>query len=208
MRAPQGELSRQQQKAATRKALLEAARVCFGERGFDATTIGHIAGKAGVAPGTIYVHFSAKEALADELLDQFNQEIAETLEPVLQDINQEPLRTTVKRVADAFFDLWEREADFVRVYVERSKQGVGNSALAGGVNPQMTRALGQILAGSKKTICGPISWELVVHGVLAMWLRIGLQYLFVDSVKRDDAIATLVEMTVGALSPLLEIDNE
>lgn len=49
--------------AATRQRLLQAALELFTTVGFRATTTPEIAARAGVAEGTIYRHFSGKEAL-------------------------------------------------------------------------------------------------------------------------------------------------
>lgn len=60
------------QKAATRLRVLEAARAQLERDGFDATTIRSVAAEAGVAPGTVLLHFPDKRdllhaALFDEL---------------------------------------------------------------------------------------------------------------------------------------------
>lgn len=43
--------------------LFEAAFACFGERGFDRTTMEDIAARAGVARATLYYHFRGKDEL-------------------------------------------------------------------------------------------------------------------------------------------------
>lgn len=50
---------------ATRMALLEAALVLFGERGFEGTSTRDIAGLAGCNQGLISFHFGGKEGLYD-----------------------------------------------------------------------------------------------------------------------------------------------
>lgn len=45
------------------EAILEAATSLFAKKGFDQTTVSEIAGKAGVANGTIIYHFKSKENL-------------------------------------------------------------------------------------------------------------------------------------------------
>lgn len=46
-----------------RENILNAAFDTFGELGYEATKIKHIADKAGVAPGTVYTYFDNKEDL-------------------------------------------------------------------------------------------------------------------------------------------------
>ncbi len=57
-RTPKTERGRQ-----TRTRLLDAAAVEFGDLGYRDASISSITGRAGVALGTFYVHFSSKEAV-------------------------------------------------------------------------------------------------------------------------------------------------
>ena len=52
---------RQQQAAATQEQLLDAARAVFGERGYQATTVGAITTRANTAHGTFYLYFRNKQ---------------------------------------------------------------------------------------------------------------------------------------------------
>lgn len=54
---------RERKKAATRKAISDAATLLFLERGFDAVSIREIAEAADVSPTTVFAHFPQKEAL-------------------------------------------------------------------------------------------------------------------------------------------------
>ena len=56
------------QSAARRDAILEAALDEFSARGFAAARLDDVAQRAGVAKGTIYVHFRDKEELFQELV--------------------------------------------------------------------------------------------------------------------------------------------
>lgn len=60
--------TRQEKTAATRSAILAAALDEFSVRGFAATRLDDVARCAGVAKGTIYVHFRDKESLFEELV--------------------------------------------------------------------------------------------------------------------------------------------
>lgn len=61
---------RAQRKAETRAAILAAARELFAERGYDATTTRAIAARAGVAAGTVFVHFPNKVDLVVAALEE------------------------------------------------------------------------------------------------------------------------------------------
>jgi AcrR family transcriptional regulator len=60
---------RRRQAAATRTAILEAARRLFAERGYEATTIAAVAEAAGVAVQTVYLVFGSKRAILSALVD-------------------------------------------------------------------------------------------------------------------------------------------
>lgn len=59
---------RQQQKQATRQIIRETAKQFFIAHGFEATTSRQIAKQAGVATGTIFVHFPNKQAILMDIL--------------------------------------------------------------------------------------------------------------------------------------------
>jgi AcrR family transcriptional regulator len=92
--------SRAQKTAARREAILAAALDEFSARGFAATRLEDVARRAGVAKGTIYLHFAEKEALFQEL-------VRTMLGPVVASIDQLrttdlPIRTVLERFADLF----------------------------------------------------------------------------------------------------------
>jgi AcrR family transcriptional regulator len=60
--------SRVQRAADRRQAIIEAALDEFIARGYAATRLDDVAQRAGVAKGTIYLHFKDKEALFQELV--------------------------------------------------------------------------------------------------------------------------------------------
>lgn len=61
---------REEGKRRTRAALLGAARSVIREKGFPATTARDVAARAGVAVGTVFVHFPTMGALAETLVDE------------------------------------------------------------------------------------------------------------------------------------------
>jgi AcrR family transcriptional regulator len=53
-----------------RDQILDGARRCFLERGFDATSMNDITSQSGVSKGTLYVYFEDKEDLIGALIDR------------------------------------------------------------------------------------------------------------------------------------------
>src|SRR5579871_2425618 len=89
--------------AARREAILGAALDEFSARGFAAARLDDVAKRAGVAKGTIYLHFRDKEALFQEIVRSVMGPFVGTVEGVFaSDI---PLRT----LADHMVELFSRE---------------------------------------------------------------------------------------------------
>jgi AcrR family transcriptional regulator len=73
------ETGRRRDAAATKAALLDAARGLFIERGFDHTTVRDIATRAGVNQALLFRYFGSKEALfRDAMTSQSQDFLAET----------------------------------------------------------------------------------------------------------------------------------
>src|SRR6267154_2022527 len=60
--------NRAERAAERREAIIEAALDEFIARGFTATRLDDVAKRAGVAKGTIYLHFKDKESMFEELI--------------------------------------------------------------------------------------------------------------------------------------------
>jgi AcrR family transcriptional regulator len=65
------------QGAATRDALLGAARELFGTRGYAATSTDDIVQRAGVTKGALYHHYSGKEAIFRAVVEQVQQDASD-----------------------------------------------------------------------------------------------------------------------------------
>ncbi len=79
-RAGQGGANARTQKErteATRAALLRAARACFGQAGFHATSTIDLVAAASVTRGALYHHFADKEALFAVLAREVAQEVSD-----------------------------------------------------------------------------------------------------------------------------------
>ena len=72
VRVPQQARSRR-----TRERILEAAGGCFDELGYDETTTGEIARRAGLAVGSVYDYFRDKRAILLEILHDTTEQMAD-----------------------------------------------------------------------------------------------------------------------------------
>lgn len=64
---------------ATRRKLLDAAELEFGEKGFHAASISSITRRAGVGQGTFYLYFPSKEEILRELVRTMGRELRHSL---------------------------------------------------------------------------------------------------------------------------------
>jgi AcrR family transcriptional regulator len=84
--------ARRRDKAATKQALLEAARQVFAARGFDAATTRDVAAKAGANEQLIQRYFGGKAGLLIAILERFGSEeqrCAGTLPPAQDSVEAE-----------------------------------------------------------------------------------------------------------------------
>ena len=84
--------NRAEKSEARRQAIVAAALDEFCARGFAATRIEDVAARAGVAKGTIYLHFDDKQALFREIVTTMLVPLVATLEAPPPDI---PLRDVI-----------------------------------------------------------------------------------------------------------------
>jgi AcrR family transcriptional regulator len=110
-------LSRAERAAERRAAIVAAAFDEFVARGFAATRLDDVAKRAGVAKGTIYLHFKDKEALFEEL-------IRSAIVPVLDRITTPPpLGGSIRDVVEGFAKIFiqevagTRRSDIIRLIV-------------------------------------------------------------------------------------------
>ncbi len=68
----------------TRRAILDAARSEFGERGFHEASISGITRRAGVALGSFYTYFDSKDALFRALVRDMSDQVRDHVAPALQ----------------------------------------------------------------------------------------------------------------------------
>lgn len=90
--------------SATRKKLNRCALDLFVVKGVSATTIKDIAGKAGIAEGTLYRHYTSKEELATSLFVTSYEKITAELKEIAgaSDKISEQLKNIVELICDHF----------------------------------------------------------------------------------------------------------
>jgi len=72
-------LSRAAQGAATRAALVAAARDIFGQKGYSDTALDEVVAEAGVTKGALYHHFGGKEDLFAAVYEQVSHDVSDAV---------------------------------------------------------------------------------------------------------------------------------
>lgn len=112
--------TRADQKADTRAALLDAGRACFAEAGFDGTTLAQVAKRAGVAVGTVYVHFPDKATLLTHAL---HDDLDAVLAKARRTLPKTGARAKLLHFARALYAHYATDLPLSRVLVKESVFG-------------------------------------------------------------------------------------
>jgi AcrR family transcriptional regulator len=153
-------------KASTRRLVLDAAYDLFEERGYDQATMRELAGRAGVALGTIFAHFPDKPSL---LVAAFETDIARVIEAGFATLPQADLPAQLLHLAGALYAFYARRPRLSRALVENTifMEGPGASALAAQVQSFLGR-VSQLFAAAQAR--GEVRRDLSPgDGALVFW---------------------------------------
>ena len=160
-----GQRTQAERRAATRRALLDAARSMFAEKGYHGAAAEEIVRRAGVTRGALYHHYEDKKdlfrAVVDEMEGEIDEEIeaAERAQPDLPEAVMAGYRAFVDAVLDPemrrtfFLDGpsvlgWEwREID-ARHAVGKIEEGLEALIAEGFVEPQPVGPLARLINGT------------------------------------------------------------
>lgn len=107
-------------KSARRTELLGLAANLFAERGLRATTVRDIADAAGILSGSLYHHFDSKEAMVDEILRGFLDDLfGRYREIVAAGI---PARDTLEALVIASYESFDQFHAAVAIYQAEAKR--------------------------------------------------------------------------------------
>lgn len=96
-----------------RNALIEAACELFTTEGYENTTIAHVARKAGVAVGTVYLYFKNKSDLLSAVKGMWEQEVLGSL--VRPELSSIPFHLRARPMIEATFDICARHTNMVQL---------------------------------------------------------------------------------------------
>lgn len=163
---------KQQQSEQTKKRIVEAARMLFGQKGYKATSIEDIVSATGSSKGNLYYHFKSKEGLFLYLLDEWDREweekwrqkeplyntTIEKLYGVAELLVHDDLNHPLTKAADEFFkseeqntEVEERVAEMVERHLRWNRrliqQGIDSGEFKPGSSEEHAVVLESLLMG-------------------------------------------------------------
>lgn len=120
-------------KAFKREAILQAARKVFGRDGLDAATLRAIAAAAGIAVGTVYLHYPSKEALYADMLAA---SLSDLLKALREAVAKVPAEQQLMAGALAFYRFYRERPDdlYLGLYLAQGLRPIG-------LTPELDRLL-------------------------------------------------------------------
>jgi AcrR family transcriptional regulator len=153
-----------ERRAATRRALLDAARSVFAERGYHEAAAEEIVRRAGLTRGALYHHFEDKKDLFRAVVDEMEGEIDEEIEEAesaasgLPEAVMAGYRAFIDAVLDPemrrtfFLDGpsvlgWEWHQIDARHAVGKIEEGLESLIAEGFMEPQPIKAMARLING-------------------------------------------------------------
>lgn len=178
-------------KQFTRQRMLDAALLCFRERGYQDTTIERIVELAGTTVPTFYRHFQSKSDLLYPLLDHLTEEVGTTLRAL--DALDVRNRKEVRHWLDSYMVMWGRVHKLCAAHWEavNLNEAYAQQLMDDGID--CAEVMEKILAGMAEQAQGVFK------------LRLGLMIMFLDrmalivSVERSAARARQILDEVGTM---------
>jgi AcrR family transcriptional regulator len=181
-----------------REQILDAALLCFGRKGFHATTMRDICDEAGASPGAVYRYFKSKA----EFIDAVTAQYADRLHDLVRQVNEtsRDAKEGLQRIGQHYYGLFHEPEffDLARADAELHAQTLRSEELQR-VAQRMLGSTREAFSALIEQVPGPESYtgqiaaETVANLVISLWF--GLQYTkAVDPEHVDtDAVFALLQ---------------
>jgi AcrR family transcriptional regulator len=193
-----------------RREILESATELFRDRGFDLTTVQAIAGRAGVAAGTVYLYYPSKEAILLAIQEHFESGLLDRFAEIAQDVLAEEAasgedvsyREVVERLVDGIVGYGlERRAVCQILARHAARAGISSEdpLLAGGLTEMLARVIRE---GVRLGYIHTSDPEMAAYLLnLAAVTGIGHAIAFEDDAMVARVVRQAKELYIKALAP-------
>ena len=193
-----------------RREILEAATELFGRHGYDATTVQAIAARAGVAAGTVYLHFPSKEAILDALRGDFEAGLLDRVAAVATAVLAEEAASgeivsyeeVVERLIDGMvaYSLDNRSATEVLAQHKGRVVGMADPIrFESGLNDVLSRVIAEGIRLSYVHTSDPEMTAYLLN--LAAATAVGNAIAFHDEEMLERVVAQTKELYIKGLAP-------
>jgi len=162
---------RDDQKAATRERVLEAARDLFNEVGYDETTIRAIAERAGVSVGSVFTTFASKAEVLSHVMEHRLSELYAEFDRVIPFLRG----STADRLSSIFAIHYEFETRRVKLFLAHVAASYNPNNDPGvtpyGRNPRLNQMLLDVMEDGvrKGEVRGDLDLPLIVDTLKAAY---------------------------------------
>lgn len=184
---------RERQKAETRECLYRAALKLFAERGLAATTVEDITKAAGVAKGTFFNHFRAKEEVFSVFIEIQVAKVASAVQNARQarDSTKAVLHQLFRRLAEEF----GRDATLTRallssIFLNETAREVMAQGMA-----RARQALTKVIAPGQER--GDIRTDRKADAIALAFQRAMLGTVVVWAVRAEGRLSSRLDVSFG-----------
>ena len=174
-----------------RDDILKAARAVFKQSGYEKAHVEEIARRAGVAKGTVYLYFPSKWAILDALCDQYQEMMAEAIEPALKNPDS---FLAIKDAMHAALELASRERDLLKLLDLRLGLAGGGRAIE---NPRGQELMRQFmhdrLIGGDIQDYDPVIASELTSGFVQWITKVCLLWKHVDVKLYEDIAVRMLQ---------------
>ncbi len=181
-------LTRKEQQARTRSALLQSATRVLAEKGLHRASIDDITSDAGFTKGAFYANFKSKEELFLVMLDEHFAERLAAVERLAS--GEEALAQRAARAGQDFTDALRGNEEWCRLFLEFTSHATRHDGFRKEFKARTDALRGQIAAiySQRAAEVGfepPISPELIARMVFSMAHGVAIDQLLDDETPED-----------------------
>lgn len=182
---------------ATRDRILNSAKKCFLEYGFQAAPLRKIAKDAGFTSGALYGYFDSKEALFYAITDPIAERLIKKLNEIKEEMDKIPDQDRLRQMGSAYYhhipeivELLLSDRDAVKLIVMGSR-GTRYEAFVETIASRNTANIGNAVKKSKENHIEGIQEEILA---ILMEEYIATLFRLVTSDRDKEMIINCMEM--------------
>uniref|UniRef100_S0DEZ7 Putative TetR family transcriptional regulator n=1 Tax=termite gut metagenome TaxID=433724 RepID=S0DEZ7_9ZZZZ len=186
--------------AERRDQLIDVARVCFAEKGFDGTSIEEIAARAGVSKPVIYEHFGGKEGLYAVVVDREVTTLLHALRETMTDPDASS-RRLLELGTLALLDYIESCPEGFQIIMRDSSE-LGGSGFASILNDVIMRVEGLLIPKFEKRGFDPKAVPLIAQALTGLVAMTGQWWLDNPEFTKEEVASHLVNLAWNGMHHL------